>query len=263
MKLKRMMPVATAHGGPSAPTVRDPVWKKIEVEYGKKLSCKVREKIVAATKDYIYWASLELSAPPSAEYEVLAELLIKHSEDLLSTLQRLSGRDNGTRWLKSEIEAKLDPQGATAEPACLAGNVQIDVARRAGGRHGERQSRGKPLLHAGLAATHRDHNVRHMGVACKCPDEAPMGEGKLHAKNADRSRFPWLDKRTVAPSRAFGASLSLRTMIVSDRGKPTRIVTRHHCIEGARAELVWRALAACVRREGTPHQVQLPPRCRP
>jgi len=112
VKLKRMMPVATAHGGPSAPTIRDPVWKKIEVEYEKKLSCEVREKIVAATKDYISWASLELSAPPSAEYEVLAELLIKHSEDLLSTLQRLSGRDDATRWLKSEIEAKLDPQGA-------------------------------------------------------------------------------------------------------------------------------------------------------
>ena len=112
MKLKRMMPVATAHGGPSAPTVRGPVWKKIENEYGKKLSCEVREKIVAATNDYIYWASLELTAPPSAEYEVLAKSLIKHSEDLLSTLQQLFRGDDATRWLKSKIEAKLDPQGA-------------------------------------------------------------------------------------------------------------------------------------------------------
>jgi hypothetical protein len=162
--------------------------------------------------------------------------------------RRTASKSAVNRW-RSTPYSRMHP-APPAEPARLASNVQIDMARRAGGRHGERLPRREPLLYACLAGTHRDHHVRHMGVASECPDEAPMREGKLHAENADRSRLPRLDERTVAPGWTLGAALTLRAMIVPDRCKAARVVARHRRIEGARAELVWRALAACVSRVG-------------
>ena len=113
MKLKRKMPVATAHGpGPRVSSVRSPIWTKIENEYGEKLSKDVREKIVAATRDYVFWAMMELNARPAAEYEALAKSLIKRADDFHSVLQQLLKGGDTERWLIRQIGANLDRQGA-------------------------------------------------------------------------------------------------------------------------------------------------------
>ena len=64
--------------------------------------------------------------------------------------------------------------------------MQINVTRRAGRRHRERLPSREPLLHTSLAATHRDHHVRHKGVAGERPNEQTVREGQLNAEDADR-----------------------------------------------------------------------------
>jgi hypothetical protein len=56
-------------GGEPDLTIASSDWSRIETAYGKQLSTAIRAEIYAATKEFLYWASLERNAGPMADAE--------------------------------------------------------------------------------------------------------------------------------------------------------------------------------------------------
>ena len=68
------LPIAVA-GGDSNLTIKKSDWKRIESAYGRELSGAVREAVLKATQEFVYWEGLERSAQPAKDTKTKIHLL--------------------------------------------------------------------------------------------------------------------------------------------------------------------------------------------